>query len=98
MPFRTRRTRDLYWGIDPATPATNCEEHTMAKIVITDLTENTDLDREAMQAISGGARLRGSAPTRPVPRGDRIGGHADRVCEARLKASPRRPAPSMLFK
>jgi hypothetical protein len=31
----------------------------MATIVIKDLPENFDLDREAMQAITGGARLRG---------------------------------------
>jgi hypothetical protein len=34
----------------------------MASIVIRDLTENTDLDQEAMAAIIGGARVRG----RPV--------------------------------
>ncbi len=32
----------------------------MAVIVIKDLSENTDLDREAMTAIIGGARLAGS--------------------------------------
>ncbi|WP_198118571.1 hypothetical protein [Massilia rhizosphaerae] len=46
----------------------------MATITIKDLTENTDLDRKAMQAISGGARARshagalrpaGTAPARP---------------------------------
>jgi hypothetical protein len=46
----------------------------MATITIKDLSENTDLDRKAMQAISGGARLRfhagslrpaGKAPARP---------------------------------
>lgn len=31
----------------------------MAIIVIKDLPENVDLDRQAMQAITGGARLRG---------------------------------------
>ncbi|WP_075793914.1 hypothetical protein [Massilia putida] len=46
----------------------------MATITIKDLSENTDLDRKAMQAISGGARFRshagtlrpaGAAPARP---------------------------------
>ncbi|REE91760.1 hypothetical protein [Cupriavidus plantarum] len=32
----------------------------MAVIVIRDLSENTDLDREAMSAIMGGARAAGS--------------------------------------
>lgn len=33
----------------------------MATITIKDLSDNTELDRKAMQAISGGARLRTSA-------------------------------------
>lgn len=33
----------------------------MATITIKDLSDNTELDRKAMQAISGGARLRSSA-------------------------------------
>jgi hypothetical protein len=46
----------------------------MATITIKDLSENTDLDRKAMQSISGGARFRshagslrpaGAAPARP---------------------------------
>jgi len=46
----------------------------MATITIKDLSENTDLDRKAMQSISGGARVRsragslraaGTAPARP---------------------------------
>jgi hypothetical protein len=50
------------------------QEDTMATITIKDLSENTDLDRKAMQAISGGARFRshagslraaGTAPARP---------------------------------
>ena len=32
----------------------------MTKLVIKDLTDNTDLDRQAMTAIVGGARVRGS--------------------------------------
>lgn len=69
----------------------------MAKIVIKDLPENRDLDRKAMEAIIGGARLRGAAPPGAVPLGDRVTEHADRLRETRRKASPRRPAPSMLF-
>jgi hypothetical protein len=57
----------------------------MASIVIKDLSDNLELDRKAMQAISGGARLRSQAratsiappssprivdfKTRAVPRG-----------------------------
>jgi len=33
----------------------------MATITIKDLSENTDLDRKAMQAISGGSRARSHA-------------------------------------
>ena len=33
----------------------------MATITIKDLSENTDLDRKAMQAISGGSRARSQA-------------------------------------
>lgn len=46
----------------------------MAKIVIKDLAESLDLDRAAMSAISGGARLGGRQPFAvPIPqRGDRI--------------------------
>jgi len=70
----------------------------MAKIVIRDLPENTDLDRKAMEAIFGGARLRGAAPTRARPHGDRVAELVDRLPETRRAASPRRPAPSILFK
>ena len=41
----------------------------MATIVIKDLTENFELDRQAMQAIAGGARLRASAPVIDRPSG-----------------------------
>ena len=34
------------------------EENDMATITIKDLSANTDLDRKAMQAISGGSRVR----------------------------------------
>jgi hypothetical protein len=36
-------------------------ENAMATITIKDLSANTDLDRKAMQAISGGARARSHA-------------------------------------
>jgi hypothetical protein len=37
------------------------QEDNMATITIRDLSENTDLDRKAMQSISGGARARSRA-------------------------------------
>jgi hypothetical protein len=36
----------------------------MATIIIKDLSENLDLDRKAMQSITGGSRLRSGAGTR----------------------------------
>jgi hypothetical protein len=50
------------------------QEEEMGKIAIKDLSENVDLDRKAMQAISGGARLRsqgGAGAVQPV-RGQKI--------------------------
>jgi hypothetical protein len=46
----------------------------MASIVIKDLPESIDLDRQAMGAIAGGARTRGrpSFPVRTIFRGSRI--------------------------
>jgi hypothetical protein len=67
----------------------------MATIVIKDLPENMDLDREAMQAITGGARLRASpavsvrAPRFPEPSRDAGAGRPE---------TRRRPAMSTLFK
>lgn len=42
----------------------------MATIVIKDLQESTELDRQAMQAIAGGSRFRtgGAGMQRPAPR------------------------------
>ena len=62
----------------------------MATIVIKDLPENTDLDRQAMQAITGGARWRGrtGAPVR-IPA---------RELRAEPPAPKRRPVMSTLFK
>jgi hypothetical protein len=65
----------------------------MATIVIKDLPENMDLDREAMLAITGGARL-----------GGRSAGRARRVASppagsrAESPEARRRPVPSTLFK
>lgn len=46
----------------------------MATISIKDLANSVDLDREAMTAITGGARTRGSfgLPIVTTPRGNRI--------------------------
>lgn len=46
----------------------------MATIVIRDLQESTELDRQAMQAIAGGARFRapGAGGLRQAPRKTRL--------------------------
>jgi len=44
-----------------AGPAFLIQENDMATITIKDLSDNTDLDRKAMQAISGGSRARSHA-------------------------------------
>lgn len=46
----------------------------MAHITIKDLSENVDLDRQAMQSIAGGSRWRGQAGNvgRVPARGERI--------------------------
>jgi hypothetical protein len=64
----------------------------MAVIVITDLSENMDLDRKAMQAIAGGARWRsqGGAGGSPGVRGQRIVDFHTRV---RGGAAPANPSP-----
>ncbi|NMG77464.1 hypothetical protein [Aromatoleum diolicum] len=68
----------------------------MATIVIKDLPENMDLDRQAMLAITGGARLRGrpAAAVRALARGDRS------VDQPRTgpQAASRRPVKSTLFR
>ena len=66
----------------------------MATIVIKDLPENMDLDRQAMQAITGGSRLRGS-PTGSV-RAARLP-EFPRETRAAIPEASRRPAPSTLF-
>ena len=62
----------------------------MATIVIRDLPENTALDREAMRAISGGARLGGRS------RGGRAAPRAA-FRPAAAEQAPRRAAPTLLF-
>ncbi|KQY00028.1 MULTISPECIES: hypothetical protein [Massilia] len=56
----------------------------MAIITIKDLSDNTDLDRKAMQAISGGSRLRSYAGVlRPA--------QPQRIVDFRTKAKPGKP-------
>ncbi|MBK4735316.1 hypothetical protein [Noviherbaspirillum pedocola] len=68
----------------------------MASLIIRDLTENTDLDHEAMAAIIGGARLRG----RPVnlgpafARGARIVDFPSGVQRSRSAGGQSRAVPS----
>jgi len=53
----------------------------MATITIKDLSENTDLDRKAMQAISGGSRARSYAGVlRPA--------QPQRIVDFRTRAKP----------
>ncbi|MCK0511859.1 hypothetical protein [Aromatoleum buckelii] len=62
----------------------------MATIVIRDLPENMALDREAMRAISGGARVGGRTPGgRATPR--------TVFRPAAVGQAPRRAAPTLLF-
>lgn len=62
----------------------------MATITIKDLSDNTELDRKAMQAISGGARLRASAGA-PRPGGVQPSG-SQRIVDFRTGiAAKRRP-------
>lgn len=72
----------------------------MATIVIKDLPENTDLDRQAMQAITGGARLRGSrqGAVRAVPRDARAPDPSRNTARVNVPPAGRRPVPSILFK
>jgi hypothetical protein len=50
------------------------QEPAMGTIIIKDLPDNVDLDRQAMRDIVGGARYRtqGATAARPSPRGSRI--------------------------
>jgi hypothetical protein len=61
----------------------------MASIVIKDLSENLDLDRKAMQAISGGSRLRSQVRATGT-----LAPSAPRIVDFRTGIAPRRtPVP-----
>lgn len=63
----------------------------MATIVIRDLPESVDLDREAMRTITGGARLRGQpGAARALARSRRFG--VDAIAE-RIESLPPREKP-----
>lgn len=64
----------------------------MATIVIKDLQESTELDRQAMQAIAGGSRFRagGAGLQRPAPRKLRLFDLAPVAGAARTTARPPR--------
>jgi hypothetical protein len=63
----------------------------MATIVIKDLMENTELDRQAMLAIAGGSRLRAAGRfVRPVSHGAKL---FDPVRIARGRADHGKPSP-----
>lgn len=66
----------------------------MAKIVIKDLTESVDLDRQAMAAISGGARLRGrqAVSGRSILRSTRIVNYPGGFATGPLTGARERPA------
>ena len=84
-------------GIGPITPS---EDKTMAIIVIKDLPENFDLDREAMQAITGGARLRGrtGVQARAMARGNRNARRAGESRNTAPQGARRCPVMSTLFR
>jgi hypothetical protein len=65
----------------------------MASIVIKDLTESIELDRQAMTAITGGARTRGRQPSfgRTLFRSDRIVNFPDFRGNASLDPDARLP-------
>lgn len=68
-----------HFHIDP-------KENTMAKIVIKDLTESVDLDRQAMVAIMGGARTPGrhAFPGQTISGSTRIVNYPSGVTRNRL--------------
>lgn len=67
-----------------AGPAFPIQENDMATITIKDLSDNTDLDRKAMQAISGGSRARShTGVLRPA--------QPQRIVDFRTKAKPGKP-------
>ena len=72
----------------------------MAIIVIKDLPENFDLDREAMQAITGGARLRGRTGVqgRAMARGNRSSRRASELRSTPAQGTKRCAVMSTLFR
>jgi hypothetical protein len=79
--------------------STHSEELAMATIVIKDLPENMELDRQAMQAITGGARLRGRplAFVRASARSMDVTGDPGARRAAPVAAAKSRPRMSILF-
>lgn len=72
----------------------------MATIVIKDLPESVDLDRQAMLAIAGGARFRGRAgkAERPALRGPRLRVYPVGLAGKPLPDAAGRPAPGSPMK
>jgi hypothetical protein len=67
-----------------AGPAFPLHENDMATITINDWSDNTDRDRKAIQAISGGTRARSHAGVlRPA--------QPQRIVDFRTKAKPGKP-------
>jgi hypothetical protein len=60
------------------------QEDTMASIVIKDLSDNLELDRKAMRAISGGSRLRSQ-----VRGAGAVPASSQRIVDFRTGAVPR---------
>jgi hypothetical protein len=56
----------------------------MASIVIKDLSDNLELDRKAMQAISGGSRLRSQ-----VKAAGAVPASSPRIVDFKTRAAPR---------
>jgi hypothetical protein len=62
----------------------------MASINIKDLSENVDLDRKAMQAITGGSRLRSPLSSRTLAAGA-VPSSSPKIVDFRTGAVPRKP-------
>jgi hypothetical protein len=69
----------------------------MATIVIKDLPENMDLDRQAMQAIAGGARLRARPAAATRTRSVEVSGDPGARRAGPVAAPKGRPLMSTLF-
>ncbi|WP_019142891.1 hypothetical protein [Noviherbaspirillum massiliense] len=72
----------------------------MANIVIKDLPDSIELDREAMRAITGGARTRGHsvAPRSTLSRGSRIVSYPTGFASSTLSNADRLTTRSKLLK